>query len=126
MFFGKYPDAVEPDKVGSYPAETYSGGGYFYDEVLEYRVWEKEGNKSVYHAFPTYKSAKRFSLERKHSEKPVVLVRQNSYIEEEDGSMRQIDKLRVTEWNVNWLKGNKGTKEKIPSFIAAHSGKRSS
>ena len=26
-------------RVGSFPAATKSGGGYFYDEVLEYRVW---------------------------------------------------------------------------------------
>lgn len=34
-----YPFAVDVKKVGSYPALTKSGAGYFYDDVLEYRVW---------------------------------------------------------------------------------------
>ena len=34
-----YPVAVEPSRVGAYPADTKSGAGYFYDDVLEYRVW---------------------------------------------------------------------------------------
>ena len=34
-----YPDAVDPDKVGTYPARAFGGGGYVWDEVLEYRVW---------------------------------------------------------------------------------------
>jgi len=31
----KYPEALDPNKVGHYPAATKSGGGYFYDELLE-------------------------------------------------------------------------------------------
>ena len=34
-----YPVAVDPSKVGTYPPDTKSGAGYFYDNVLEYRVW---------------------------------------------------------------------------------------
>jgi hypothetical protein len=34
-----YPNVINPSKVGTYPALVKSGGGYFYDEVLEYRVW---------------------------------------------------------------------------------------
>jgi hypothetical protein len=34
-----YPLAVEFNRVGKYPSETKSGAGYFYDDVLEYRVW---------------------------------------------------------------------------------------
>lgn len=30
-----YPLAVDPARVGEYPAEAKSGGGYFYDEVLD-------------------------------------------------------------------------------------------
>ena len=33
-----YPPAAYPEKVGTYPALCHSGGGYFYDDVLEYRV----------------------------------------------------------------------------------------
>ena len=35
----QYPAAVDPIRVGTYSAETKSGAGYFYDDVLEYRVW---------------------------------------------------------------------------------------
>lgn len=34
-----YPTVVDLHMVGKYPVLTKSGGGYFYDEVLEYRVW---------------------------------------------------------------------------------------
>ena len=34
-----YPLAVNPERVGTYSPDTHSGGGYFYDDVLEYRVW---------------------------------------------------------------------------------------
>lgn len=34
-----YPTAIAPATVGSYPGSVKSGAGYFYDEVLEYRVW---------------------------------------------------------------------------------------
>jgi len=30
---------MNPNKVGTYPALAKSGAGYFYDEILEYRVW---------------------------------------------------------------------------------------
>jgi len=35
----KFPVAVDPNRVGTYPPDTKSGAGYFYDDVLEYRVW---------------------------------------------------------------------------------------
>lgn len=34
-----YPDAQDPERVGTYPAVVKAGGGYVWDEVLEYRVW---------------------------------------------------------------------------------------
>ena len=37
----KYPIAVAPERVGKFPAIVKSGAGYFYDEVLEYRVSSK-------------------------------------------------------------------------------------
>ena len=33
-----FPIAIDPNQVGKYPAYTKSGAGYFYDDVLEYRV----------------------------------------------------------------------------------------
>jgi hypothetical protein len=34
-----YPDAVNPDLGGDYPATAGAGGGFVWDDVLEYRVW---------------------------------------------------------------------------------------
>lgn len=34
-----YPDVKNPDLVGTYPASVKSGGGYVWDDVLEYGVW---------------------------------------------------------------------------------------
>ena len=33
-----HTDAINPEMVGEYDAHCFSGGGYFYDQVLEYRV----------------------------------------------------------------------------------------
>ncbi len=35
----KYPDVYDESKVGAYAALAKAGGGYVWDEVLEYRVW---------------------------------------------------------------------------------------
>ena len=65
----QFPIAIEPTKVGWYPAFTKSGAGYFFDGVLEYRVWIhprdggpelEEGDANVYYcAFPSYEEALR-------------------------------------------------------------------
>jgi hypothetical protein len=74
----KYPVAIDPTKVGTYPALTKSGGGYFYDDVLEYRVWitPPAGGADHYQAFPTYEEAEEFARKTSGAEKPLVLVRQ--------------------------------------------------
>ncbi|HSX43438.1 MAG TPA: hypothetical protein VLF59_05120 [Candidatus Saccharimonadales bacterium] len=100
MFLVKYPDAVDAQKVGTYPAETYSGGGYFYDEVLEYRVWKKENGKSLYYAFAKYKDAAKFAKQNGGAEAPVVLVRQNSYVDDSGGKFKQIPGPRDTRYRV--------------------------
>jgi len=45
----RYPLAVDPAAVGNHAGQAKSGGGYFYDEVLEYRVWMRpaRGAESV-------------------------------------------------------------------------------
>jgi hypothetical protein len=35
----RYPPAIDPALVGTYAGVAKSGAGYFYDDVLEYRVW---------------------------------------------------------------------------------------
>lgn len=53
------PVAIDKTKVGSYPARAFAGGGYFFDDVLEYRVWvcPPEGGDDYYQAFATYEEA---------------------------------------------------------------------
>ena len=57
-----YPTAVDPARVGTYDPLSSSGAGYFYDDVLEYRVWvhpDKDGlplngDKDYFFAFAQY------------------------------------------------------------------------
>ena len=127
----KFPIAVEPAKVGWYPASAKSGAGYFYDDVLEYRVWIhprdggpelEEGDANVYFcAFPSYEEALKFSKETPGAEEPLVLVRQIEHINEpQQGKYIHIVGDRVTEWRVEWLEGSKRGPNSIPEFIKAN------
>jgi hypothetical protein len=67
-----YPEASDPARVGSYSAAASAGGGYVWDEVLEYRVWFSptrgaddlaDGNE-YYFAFATFAEALAASRER--------------------------------------------------------------
>ena len=45
----KNPKSKDPDLVETYSAHAKSGGGYVWDEVIEYRVWchaKEEGTKN--------------------------------------------------------------------------------
>ena len=37
--WGEYPSVLDPAAVGTYSAVAKAGGGFVWDEVLEYRVW---------------------------------------------------------------------------------------
>jgi hypothetical protein len=60
-----YPDAVDANLVGTYPAVAGSGGGYVWDDVLEYRVWchpergapDEDNGSDYYFAYGTYAEA---------------------------------------------------------------------
>jgi len=87
----EFPIAIDPSRVGSYPAETKSGAGYFYDDVLEYRVWlhpergaePLNGTNDDFVAFAQYERAKEFSKTAHGAEEdPLVLVRQLEWIDE--------------------------------------------
>jgi putative acetyltransferase len=114
----KYPSVVNEDMVGKYELNCFSGGGYFYDGVLEYRVWYKEGKKSYCKSFLSYKDASEFYAKQARAEKPIVLVLQNEHINEpEPGVFEHIKKPRVTEWQVAWLKNGKREKDSIDNFL---------
>ena len=124
----KYPWAVDPAKVGTYPALTRSGGGYFFDEVLEYRVWchpeagapdpDGEG-EDYFHCFATHAEALAFHLETPGSEEPLVLVLQREHVNEPSpGRFVHVRKRRITEWRCEWLAGDPRRPGDIEAMIA--------
>jgi hypothetical protein len=121
----KYPTAVEPDAVGEYAAVSGSGGGYFYDAVLEYRVWiHPKRCSDFYHAFATFKKAYKFANESRATnkfavvEEPLVLVGQIEHINEvEPGKFELVTTPRITEWKPDWLANSKRTARKVSQFL---------
>lgn len=121
-----YPLAIENAKVGKYAAEAKSGAGYFYDDVLEYRVWfcPERGAKPVngkddyYVAFAAYEKAEELSKASRGAEEPLVLVRQHEWINEPTPGHYQAQKgNRITEWQVEWLEGSKRTPDSTRDFL---------
>jgi len=128
MFFknNKYPTAINKKLVGEYPALSKSGGGYFYDQVLEYRVWcrpwlgapDEYDGEVYYHAFSTFEEAKYFSDKIEGTEDPIVLVKQIEWIDEPSPNIFIHKKgERITEWRVEWLEKSKRKKNSIKKFI---------
>lgn len=115
-----YPDAKDKSKVGSHSALVFSGGGYFYDEVLEYRVWVRppSGEEVHFYSYADYKTALDYSKETEGAEEPLVLVLQKAYI---DGPTKDdlviIKKDRIAEWRVEWLLKGKGGSGVLEAFI---------
>ena len=120
----KYPDAIDKNLIGKYPVKVKSGGGYFYDKILEYRVWIRTKEKALrFHAFVTYDAAVHFSESHPDAEKPLVLVYQEEYIDEpEPNHFIHVKESRITEWLPEWLENSKGTKINIPLFLKKKRG----
>lgn len=121
-----YPLAVDPTRIGTYPANAGSGAGYFYDDVLEYRVWLNpengaapvNGTTDYFVAFAEYEVAEAFAKNTTGAEQPIVLVRQREWISEpEHGHFIPEKGERITEWQVPWLSKNKRTAESIKEFM---------
>jgi putative acetyltransferase len=122
----RYPLAVDPKRVGTYPALAKSGAGYFYDEVLEYRVWfhpeqgapKLDGDNDYYEAFAQYEAAEAAATNKQGAEEPLVLIRQLEWINEpEPGHYIPERGDRTAEWQVQWLSGNHRTTESIQEFL---------
>ena len=122
-----YPVAVDLSKIGTYPPDTKSGAGYFYDDVLEYRVWLHpdhgaallNGHKDYFVAFAQYEMAEAFSKGTAGSEEPIVLVRQREWIDEPTpGQFHAQRSERIAEWRVKWLAGNKRGADTVSNFLA--------
>lgn len=121
-----YPLAVDLGLVGTYSPDTKSGAGYFYDDVLEYRVWfhpengavRLNGDDDYFVAFAQFEKAESFSKTNPGAEETIVLVRQREWIDEPEPGHYHAEKGdRITEWQVPWLKDDKRTSTSIQNFL---------
>jgi putative acetyltransferase len=121
-----YPAVLDPSLVGTYDAVAKAGGGYVWDEVLEYRVWchpdrgaadEADGN-DYYYVFVTYEEALDFSRSHEGTEEPLALVLQREYIDEPSpGEYLHVRQERIPEWPVTFLSRPRRTERTIPDFM---------
>jgi hypothetical protein len=123
----QYPDVVDPEKVGSYPALAGAGGGFVWDEVLEYRVWchpekgapDEDDGSDYFYCFASYAEALKFSQHTKGAEEPLALILQREYISEpEPGKYIHIREERIAEWPVKFLSRPRRTEGTIPDFMS--------
>lgn len=122
-----YPDVLDPNLVGSYPALAKAGGGYVWDAVLEYRVWchpergapDLMEGEDYFYSFETYAEARDFAAQTEGTEDVLALVLQKEYINEPaDGDYRHMKEERVTEWPVEFLRRPQRIAQTIPDFLS--------
>lgn len=122
-----YPDAVDPNLVGTYSAVVKVGGGFVWDDVLEYRVWchpergspDLENGDDYYYFFATYAEALAFSQSATGAEAPLALIRQREYIAEPNpDEFLHVKEERIAEWPVEGLNRPRRTQNTIPDFFS--------
>jgi hypothetical protein len=115
-----YPEVKDPGLVGKYPALVKAGGGYVWDDLLEYRVWcHPTDGDDYFYAFETYEDALDYMEANPGSEEPIALILQKEYIDEpEPGKFVHITEERITEWPVGFLKRPRRTANTIPDFLS--------
>lgn len=121
------PPVLDPTQVGGYSAIAKAGGGYVWDEVLEYRVWchpergalDEGDGSDYYYPFDTYAEALKYSENNAGCEAPLALILQREYIaESEPGQYLHVKEERVAEWPVEFLGRPRRTERTIPDFLA--------
>ena len=127
MSADSYPDVLESNLVGTYSSVAKAGGGYVWDDVLEYRVWchpergspDSEDGNDYYYPFATYAEALAFSQRTEGAEAPLALIRQLEYIAEPSpGEYRHVKEERIAEWPVEFLLRPRRTQNTIPDFLS--------
>lgn len=122
-----YPKVKDINEIGNYPAFVKAGGGYVWDEVLEYRVWchpengaeDLENGDDYFYVFDDYQEAFDFSKETKGAEEPIALILQKEYIDEpESGKYTHVKENRLTEWPVEFLTRPKRSENTISDFLS--------
>lgn len=123
-----YPEAIDFNMVGEYPTLSKSGGGYFFDHVLEYRVWcypteedylNEECSGDYYYPFPTYLEAFEFFNKTSNSTSLVVLVKQIEWIDEpQPNNFIHKKEERITEWLPEWLPNSQRNLNSISDFLS--------
>lgn len=123
----QYPAVADPKLVGTYSASAKAGGGYVWDDVLEYRVWchpergapDLCNGSDYYYAFPNCEEALAFSAETPGSEEPLALILQREYIDEpEPGQYVHVREERVAEWPIEFLRRPRRLPSTIPDFLS--------
>ena len=123
----KYPPVSDPALVGTFPALAKAGGGFVWDEVLEYRVWchpergapDDNDGSDYFCAFPSYDDAETFFRVTEGADKPLALIIQREYIsEEEPGRYVHVKEDRIAEWPVEFLSRPRRTQSTIPDFLS--------
>ena len=116
-----YPDAIEPGMVGEYSALAKAGGGYVWDEVLEYRVWchPEDGGDDYYYAFATFAEALKFAECDREADDLCVLILQREWLDEPEPGVYEHKKgERIAEWQPQWLSRPRRTDRTIPDFLS--------
>ena len=123
----EYPKVLDEEMVGEYLALVKAGGGYVWDEVLEYRVWchpeqgaeDIEEGDDYFYVFTDYIEALEFSKNNEGTEEPIALILQKEYIDEpEAGKYIHIKEERFSEWPVEFLSRPRRTENTIPDFLS--------
>ncbi|MES2379246.1 MAG: GCN5 family acetyltransferase [Bacteroidota bacterium] len=123
----QYPEVKDRELVGTYAGVGFSGGGYVWDDVLEYRVWchPERGAPDVfegddyYYEFDNFPEALEFANANLGTEQPLALIFQKEYISEpEPGKYIHVKEERITEWHVEFLSRPRRTENTIPDFFS--------
>jgi len=122
-----YPEVLDVEKVGTYSALAKAGGGYVWDEVLEYRVWCYPHNGAedlmdgdeYFYPFDHYEDAAEFSSKTKGTKGVLALILQREYIDEPTtGEYIHVKEERITEWPAEFLSRPKRKENTLLDFMS--------